>query len=206
MGLLNGTRVYLAGPIERASDNVSWRETIRPMLGDMGIVVWDPLIKPEWFIKKCKCELTAGEQQQDLKLFEKYSKSEKVNLMDVVSAHNRSTTVRATCLRLVSSCDFIICNIDGTTVGTFEEMSKANDQGKPIIFLHSNGKFDSCWRYVQFNNAIHKYSINEVIDYLNNINKGVEEVDNKQWIFLPGRWPDASNTTARSDQQSRSIV
>jgi len=198
MGLLQGSRVYLAGPVERADDNVTWRKAIRPILGHMGITVWDPLIKPNWFIQKCGCELTSEEQRKDLKLFEEKSRKVISNGGDVVKAYMRSTVARDTCLRLVSSCDFIICYVGGPTIGTFEELNLANNQGKPIIFLYSDG-LDSCWRYVQFDEAIHRYSINEVIEYLNRIDAGTEKVDNKQWIFLPGRWPDASSPTARSD-------
>lgn len=204
MGLLKGTRAYLAGPVERVDDNASWREKIRPLLGQMGITVWDPLIKPKWFVDQCGCELTGDEQRNDLKLLEDRRIS--TSGRDVVKAIMRNTLARDTCLRLVSSCDFAICFVGGPTVGTFEELAIMNSQKKPIIFLHDSGHMDSCWRYVQFSEATHKYSVDEVIDYLNNINNESARVDNKQWIFLPGRWPDASSITARSDKQSRSTI
>lgn len=206
MNLLKGCRVYLAGPVEKVDDNSSWREYIRPILGNMGLIVWDPLIKPEWFVQECGCELTAEEQRRDLQLFEDSSKDLFVKPDEVYAAYIRSEVARKTCLRLVSSCDFAICSVGGMTVGTFEELSKMSSQGKPIIFLHNSGKLDSCWRYVQFKNAIHKYSSTEITDYLTKVDNGTQQVDNKQWIFLPGRWPDASSPASRSDKQSRSSV
>lgn len=198
MGLLKGTRAYLAGPVELADDNDGWRKRIRPLLGLMGITVWDPLIKPKWFTDQCECELTGDEQRNDLKLLE--NRKITSNGRDVAKAIRRNILARDTCLRLASSCDFAICFVDGPTVGTFEELMIMNSQKKPIIFLHNSGHMDSCWRYIQFSEAIHKYSIQEVIKYLSSIDHESVKVDNKQWIFLPGRWPNANNSAVRSDK------
>lgn len=188
-GKLSNTKVYLAGPIEKADDcsSSSWREYIKEPLKSLGIKIWDPLIKPKWFIDKVG-EVSPADQRTDLKQFESPE-----NTMDMIHAYDRNAYIRHCCLRLASSCDFMICLVDGPTVGTFEELNVANQQGKPIIFIHKNGKIDSCWRFVQFdfNRCFHAKNINEAIQYLVNIDNGTIAVNNKHWIFLPEVWPTA---------------
>jgi len=196
MGLLQGSTVYLAGPIEKAKDSYSWREIITPALSNLGITIWNPLIKPNWFIKKCGEDTTPESQSEHLKIFKECIDNTITHSYDAVNALKINSIIRSTCLRLANSCDFMICYVNGRTVGTFEELNCANNQGKPIIFLCENG-LDSCWRFVQFEKAIFKNSIDEVIDFLSKIDNGTIKVDNAQWIFLPGGWPDANNTSVR---------
>ena len=51
-GRLNNHRVYLAGPIDHASDDgVGWREELTPYLEKMGLTILDPTNKP---VSQCR--------------------------------------------------------------------------------------------------------------------------------------------------------
>lgn len=201
--ILRGSRVYLAGPIEMSDgdSSSSWRCSLANELKSIGVISWDPLVKPKWFTDEVG-QLSLEDQRNDLIKFDEYNKSRK-NSTDMIFAYERNMFIRSCCLRLTSSCDFVICLIDGPTIGTFEEINLANQQGKPIIFIHKNGKIDSCWRYVQFMNCIHCYSINEVIKYLKKIDNGEIEVDHKKWIFLPNMWPNSWGDSNENEIASR---
>jgi len=203
MGLLKNCRIYLAGPVELSEDNFSWRESIKVKLSKFKSIVWDPLVKPEWFISECGT-LTAEEQRSGLLWLNKLHRNKHSSNFSRIcinskKALNQNKIARETCLRLVSCSDIIICYVNGPTVGTFEELCKANDEGKPILFLYSDEQIDSCWRMAQFDTAKHFFSQDKLIEYLEDINKDLTEVDNKQWIFLKGGWPNACCTTNRSN-------
>lgn len=196
MSLLNGTRAYLAGPVERCIDSgMPWRQSITDRLIDLGVVVWDPLIKSNWHIDECRGELSAETQRSDV-----------INMLNgqLISKNStpyyRNKLTREVCLRLVCAADFVICYVDGPTVGTFEELYLAKSQNKPILFILRDNQLDSCWRAAQFPDATYFRSTTSLIDYLKDISLGSAHVDKKQWIFLPGVWPNACETTIRSNQ------
>lgn len=179
MGKLAGTKAYLAGPIEHSDDSGSWRESITPVLRELGITVWSPLVKPAWL------EDIDGRKQRDL--------ASKVRRGDEVS-FVRNKGIRDTCLRLVNSADFIVCRITGEfTAGTFEELSEAGRSGKPVLFL-INEITMSMWLVAQFCDAVDQ--VNQVffetevnlINHLKDIDTG-KTIDRNKWIFL--EWEDS---------------
>lgn len=194
MKRLNHATVYLAGPVEQDEDCHSWRSIITPKLKEIGLRVWSPLIKPQWFIDTCG-ELSPEEQRKDRKALSMCfttipgesiaRKAAECKHSDILE---RNRYIRKICLRLVSACDFLICKVGFGTVGTFEELAIAKQQNKPVLFLMN--ELDSCWRVAQFYNYYQNSfkTINEICDYLHRINDGAEEVHNVEWIFLNGVW------------------
>ncbi len=186
MNLLNNTKAYLAGPIENYSDD--WRVKITPILKNLGIKVWDPLVKPSWMFN-----VTGDDQKTD----RNYINNNFNNLDGTKMSHifDRNNAIKNVCLRLVSACDFVICKISGPSVGTFHELAKANDQNKPVLFFTDNkDKIDSMWRLVQFGNQFEINEtffgpMNDLTEYLRKINSGMIEPNKLKWIFLPNNWP-----------------
>jgi hypothetical protein len=184
MGKLHNTIVYLAGPVEVADDPVSWRDSIRPGLNNLGCRVWDPLVKPEWFVDTLGCEYGVNDQLFDKKALRQrdvWGDDPEFN-----KSLERVDFIRKVCLRLVSAADFIICKVGGHTVGTFEEICSVSN--KPILFM---GDFDSSWRHSQFYNGDKLFFEDEghILGYLEKINNGDTIPDPLNWVFLEGNWP-----------------
>lgn len=188
MGLLNNTSVYLAGPVERDSECGGWRNTITPLLKEIGIRIYNPLIKPQWFINECGCEVTPKQQRESKKILSDIA-FEPSNVIPNDLVLNKY--IRKVCLRLVSAADFVICKVSGPTVGTYEELAICNQQEKPILFLMD--ELDSCWRVAQFYNHSYEYreqlafkTIDELIEILKDIDLGnYKNINPLKWIFLP---------------------
>jgi nucleoside 2-deoxyribosyltransferase len=185
MQRLKGTTCYLAGPVELVDDCTSWRDHLTPLLAEMGITVWDPMVKPQWFIDEVG-ELTPETQRRDA---EKLDETVKSGIWHE-KEQQRNSYIRKVCLRLISSCDFMICRVSGPTVGTFEELALANQQGTPILF-YGGDNLDSCWRAAQFGNMdsikprkIWFSSTDDLMNHIEGINSGTVEVNSLDWIFL----------------------
>lgn len=197
--LLNGTTVYLAGGVENASDGgITWRNSITPRLKSLGIKVWNPLIKPEWFVNHVGEEITAESQINSRELFKKLvTYGDKFKCKSQILEEEKSINykkawcandyLRKVCLRLARSCDFIICKL-GVSIGTQEEIKESWD--KPILFI---GEMDSSWRFSQFykHEPMFFPSEDDVMEYLWNINDHGRSMvlNNINWIFLDDIWP-----------------
>jgi hypothetical protein len=113
---LKGARVYLCGPVEYSVD-LSWRERVTEELSDLGLVFWNPLVKPSWMVD------VDGVMQGKVKLDV---------LSGVPEAKVVNGLIRRWCLHLVSNCDVVILRCSGEpTVGTWEEISLA--KYKPVL-------------------------------------------------------------------------
>jgi len=179
MNRLKDCKVYLAGPVEADNNYMSWRNNISKSLYDMNLIVWNPTIHPSWIQYKITPEI----QTQDKKVLNDLVFGESIRY-DRLKANDY---IRKVCLRLVSACDFIICKIDKPTVGTYEELSLAKLQNKPILFLSKN--LDSCWRAAQFYDIASWFkNEKELLNHLKCIDNGDDVVDNLNWIFLKGIW------------------
>lgn len=175
---LKNTTVYLCGAVEAIPDGgADWRDAITKPLNEMGVRVWNPLIKPDWYNPK----YDAKDQVEDKK-----------EIVDAITnntfpvfAFDRLNKLRNTCLRLADACDFIICKLGGKTVGTFEELAIRGQ--KPVLFI---GEFDSTWRYVQFSQPDPFFfkDVDMLLDYLRKVDSGVEKVDALSWVFLKNHW------------------
>lgn len=185
MGLLEGTTAYLSGPIEAATDAVSWRDSIKADLRYLGIRAWDPLVKPDWMLDSAQVD---GPGQATWK-----PKIVNDNTTDVNALEERGNIffgnrqIRQVGLRLAQAADFIICRMTGEfTAGTFEELALAAN--KPVLFwcdqeIPSMWLFDqfadlNTWRDTFFTSWANLY------DYLNMVDNKEVSIDPIKWIFL----------------------
>lgn len=138
MNKLKGTRAYLVGPMDYASDRgVEWRKLITPFLKGLGIGVFDPTNKASF-----------GFGNEDLdhiderkKLLE-HIKLEPNNKALYDRYHNIMKEVVAIDLRMIDISDFIIAYINTNiySCGTFHEIAMAVNQRKPVIVCCEQGK------------------------------------------------------------------
>lgn len=137
MNRLFGMRTYLVGAMDRVADGgVEWRENITPFLNSYGIVVFDPCKKP----LHPDDALAALETPEARK-----SRAEAKAGGDLQRAAREMKPVRATDLRMVDITDFLIVNIDIDVhaCGTYEEITTANRQRKPILIHVEGGRVNT---------------------------------------------------------------
>ena len=127
MNRLKNTRVYLCGAMDRVPDGgTAWRDEITPLLEGKGVIIINP----------CKKPIDVGiEDSVAREKIEKYKRDG-----DFDKIRPEFGVIRTVDLRCVDISDFIIVNIDINThaCGTYEEITVANRQKKPILiwFLH----------------------------------------------------------------------
>ena len=174
VGKLFGSRVYMVGAMDRVPDGgVEWREKLTPKLHKLGVMVYNPCSKPILNPKVLENETTRAninalrENCMFDKLREDYS------------------SIRTVDLRMVDTSDFIIANIDiGVhACGTYEEITTANRQKKPVLIHCEQGlSYIPNWLVMMLPSWCFFHTWNEMIDYLKNVNNGME-VD-KRWVFF----------------------
>jgi len=183
MSRLYGTRVYLAGPMDRVPDGgIQWRENLTPFLHSLGIIVFDPCKKPTNVgveDKKDRKRRTLLKREGNIKQVAKDMK-----------------VIRAIDLRMVDVTDFTIAHIDIDVhmCGTYEEIVTANRQRKPILFHIEGGLHNTPdWLLGQVGeNGIDMLfsEWDEIKRYLTGLNSEeesmVQEVYNKhrRWVFF----------------------
>ena len=126
MNDLRGMRCYLSGAIEFGAGD--WRQKLRPFLQSRGVSVFDPTDKKVLGFDE---SLEDVNRRKQLKRDGNY---------DQVCREMRR--IRCIDLRMVDLSDFIIVNLDldTYTTGTWEEVTLANRQKKPLIFMVQQGK------------------------------------------------------------------
>ena len=126
MNNLNGMRCYLSGAIEFGAGD--WRAELTPFLKSLGVTVFDPTNKKVLGFDE---SLEDVNRRKTLKSTANY---------DQVSREMRR--IRCIDLRMVDLSDFVIVNLDMDTytTGTWEEVTLANRQKKPLIFRIQQGK------------------------------------------------------------------
>lgn len=183
MNWLKGTSVYLAGPIEHCNQAADWRDVLCSKLHSYDIEVLDPIKKPKW---------TEVNGNYDVpKFFEEFNKELESGLEDRSSLQNllnRQHYDRHVCLRCVSSADFVICRFPKKlTIGTLEELTLASQHRKPVIIYGPDGIAGkwlmSLFDYMKPKDVFYD-SEEEVIKYLDEIDKGEMYINPLPWIFL----------------------
>lgn len=184
MNLLAGTRVYLAGPVEHDPGAVSWRQKITERLNEFNVVVYDPLVKPAWLDPICK--LNPQLYRQAL--------SGKTNELTVAQVHEANVMMRRLCMKFVTSCDWIICyHPKMFTVGTFEEIFKAAELDKPVLFCAPDGIL-STWALPVFSTPATQEDVwfenwDKMFEYLMKLAVGEKMMDPVKW--MPVTYPPA---------------
>ena len=175
MGLLQNKSIYLSGPIECVDDASGWRDKISPLLTEIGLSVWNPLKKPSWM------DNVDGHMQREMARDLLYSGVE----FEAIKKKNGS--IRKFDLHLAANCDVMILNLNGFTVGSFEELYLA--QRKPV-FVISDKKIPSMWLLDQLDaynsrDFIFHQNIASLIDIIKKVDSGeVSPTDLYRWVFL----------------------
>lgn len=129
MNRLWGTRVYLAGPMDRVPDGgVIWREKLTPILQERGIVVLNPADKP---IDKGFEGISSRKKREELIENGYYDEAAaQIKLLRIID------------LRMVDLADFLIVYLDPDShmCGTYNELFDANKCKKPILIMVEGGK------------------------------------------------------------------
>lgn len=129
---LNGSRVYLVGPIDKVADRgVGWRRELAPFLEKIGIVVLDPTNKPMRNLR----DINIINEDHVTRIIMRQNK-------DWESLAKLMKQIRHVDLRLTDICDFVIAYIDPKLLmcGTWEEIFNANRQKKPILCVVPGGR------------------------------------------------------------------
>jgi len=170
---LSGQTVYLIGAIDRAPDiGAGWRDRLSHKLKQFNLNIYNPLEKP------CDQgnEMAFRAERQNLKDAKNYDK-----LTEYVKE------IRHIDLRMVDFSDFLICYIDMDIFmcGSFEEVTIANLQHKPVIVWCKQGKASvPDWLFGQLKHQLFFSSIDEVIDYLYYVDTSVDFDSLDRWIFF----------------------
>jgi nucleoside 2-deoxyribosyltransferase len=173
-------KVYLAGPMEKSLDCVSWRKEITEKLVSFGMKkenILDPSNKP-----KIKGSLSLSDEQKIIKeLKEKNDWKELEIFMKKI--------MRAD-LKMVDQSDFIIANLSEQvlTVGTIHEIIVARNQKKPVfLIVKDRTNFPSLWlaALIEQEDRVCE-SLDEVIQKLSIIkNSGPQTArDAREWILF----------------------
>ncbi len=173
MGKLKGSRVYLAGPMDRVPDRgKSWRQYITPLLHKFGIFVLDPTRKHDYNIS-CDENISFPEIQR-LKKQKKFSE-----------IRSKYKQIRNTDLRLIDISDFVIAYVDVNThlCGTYEEIFCANRQKKPVL-LYINGGITNIpnWLIFTFSSEFFFDNWDDLLRYLEDVDYG--RVKNDRWMLV----------------------
>ncbi len=174
MNRLENTRCYLAGAMDRVPDGgVLWRERITYTLDTFGVKVLDP----------CKKPIDVGGESVDDR--DHHNELKRLGHWDELQKHMK--IIRATDLRMVDVSDFIILNVDIDVhmCGSYEELTLANRQKKPIIVHIEQGKENAPnWMFGMIPHEHMFGTWDGVISYLLHINTD-EKIDQlKRWMFF----------------------
>ena len=176
MNNLKNMRCYLAGPIDRATDDgILWRREITIFLKDLGVYVFDPCNKP---ITNAKYKEVVEEKTKMLHLKKSHRFLELSARMREIVHYD---------LRMTDVSDFLIVYLDSEvfTFGTTHELINSLNQRKPTLVVIEGGKeFAPNWLFgiMDFNFMFD--SFDELKEYLVHIDQGVITADLSRWVFF----------------------
>lgn len=174
MNRLNGMRTYLAGAMDRVKDGgVGWRKNITPLLKQMGVTVLDPCDKP----------IEIGiEDESSREIIDSYKKNGQFDLI-----RKKYGVIRTLDLRCIDISDFIIASIDTDVhaCGTYEEISVANSQKKPVLVWCQQGKaLAPNWLFFMLPHEHIFGSLDDLMHYLGKLSSGEDTEHYKRWFFF----------------------
>lgn len=174
MNRLLGTRAYCAGPIDRCPQGgAHWRQQLKPLLAERGIITLDPLDKP------VDVGLEDDDHRAERSLWKQ--RGEYARFAAVMRV------VRAVDLRLVDLADFLIVylDMDVQMCGTMEEIFLSNRQKKPCLIWCPQGRVNiPDWLYGTLNFEMFFETLDEVITYLDHVATAPEVDSHRRWMFL----------------------
>lgn len=174
MSRLNGMRTYLAGAMDRVPDGgVGWRQRITPLLEDYNVTVLDPCDKP------IEIGIEDSDTRDEIAHFKKTGNFSEIR--------KKFGVIRTLDLRCVDISDFIIASIDIDVhaCGTYEEITTANSQKKPVLVWCQQGKAAAPnWLFFMLPHEHIFGSLDDLMDYLQVVNSEDEVNHYKRWFFF----------------------
>lgn len=165
-GILEGRRVYLAGPIEYAVGD-DWRPDVKRRLKDeFGLKVFDPYAdeKQNMVGEIARCR-AAGDLEGVRAVAKRFVRAD---------------------LSIVDHADFLIVHLPQgvATTGTHHEIIKANEEKKPVLLVCPQGKeFLPVW-YIGFMPLRMMFgSFESVYEYLSAVDGGLHQDDDRWWFI-----------------------
>lgn len=173
MGLLNRTRVYLAGNLENSSDTTNWRQLVAEQLSQIGVVSFNPM--EQNFITD-----TAENDEFRKNLITR----REVGDWDYV--HNFMKGCIQKDLRLIDISDFVIFKFefDKPTYGTLHEFFIAELQRKPVFIITEHKNKVPLWLVGLLPEKYIYESVNDVLDMIRKIDSGEVKADSNRWRLL----------------------
>ena len=175
MGKLFGTKTYLVGAMDRVPDGgVEWRKKLTPQLHKLGVMVYNPCSKPI-------ADPTVVEDSDTREVIKTLKDAHYFKQI-----REQYGSIRTVDLRMVDTSDFIIANIDVDVhaCGTYEEITLANRQKKPVLVHCEQGLSNlPNWLIMQLPDWSFFGSWDSMIYYLSYINEDKLKAD-KRWVFF----------------------
>lgn len=172
MKYLSDKGVYLCGPLHAcADDGIGWRKQITPQLMQYGLTILDPT------------QVTVsglGEVGDDKARFKQLIREEKW-----LEAKQALWPIVRRDLRMVDKADFLILNYAALspTIGTWNEITIASMQKKPILLKYDKSELDNfnIWvlSFIKPNCIFSEWD--DLFAYLDKINSG--EFDTSYWTM-----------------------
>lgn len=178
--LLGGSKCYMIGPIELSDDPDSWRQRTTKTLNEMGVSVYDPMVKPSWAPK-----ITTANKNSFLKDLNE----------DPQSAHaafDGMQWIRNIDIRYVYSSDFIVCYLPKVfSMGSCEELAIAAQIGKPVImWSNPESPIPSSWGAAMLCKTIDQVKEtffddeDAAMNYLRMVDNNEIELDPFKWVWI----------------------
>jgi len=175
----------LAGPVEHDVQCVGWRLEKTNLLEKMGVVVYDPMLKPQWLSKAAQTD-----PANYLDIVNELVEPTELSKQDVFDA---AYEMRDVDLRIVSVVDWAICyHPKKFTVGTLEEVLEMHRSGKPVFYCCPDGIL-STWLLAAASN---KYDYKRIFfknweslfAHIEKINNGEIQVEPYMWPGITWHW------------------
>jgi len=173
---LRGLRVYLAGPIDNATDDgIGWRDKLKPYLMGRGMLTLDPCDKPISYTSYGE----VGEEKEKM-----------MELKKMGRFFELSEQMRAIChvdLRMtdVSDCVIVYINPKIPMCGTLHELINSLQQRKPTLVVVEGGKKNAPnWLFgiMDFNFMFDSFE--ELRDFLTLVDEAAFNPDLTRWVFF----------------------
>ena len=174
MNRLNGMRTYLAGAMDRVPDGgLAWRKRTTPLLLNLGVRVLNPCDKP----------IEVGiEDTESRVLIDSYKKTGQFDRI-----RKEYGVIRTLDLRCIDISDFVIASIDTNVhaCGTYEEITIANSQKKPVLIWCQQGKEHAPnWLFFMLPHEHIFGSLEALVEYLGHVNSADKVEHYKRWFFF----------------------
>lgn len=173
---LNGMRVYLAGPIDHASDDgVGWRNTFKKFLKKRGANALDPCDKP---ISYSSYKEIGDEKQKMMEL-------KKTGRFFELSEQMREIAHVDLRMTDVSDCVIVYINPAIPMFGTIHELINSLQQRKPTLVVVEGGKHNAPnWLFGIMDYNFMFDSFDDLKTFLTLVDVGAFTPDLTRWVFF----------------------